>query len=348
MATPLLGVNQPIESWPDIKAVVPLANARPVYLLVGTDDSHVVIKNEVGGQSDATNLKFANRAMRTVSPAFVSKVCLRSEVQVLKQRVDYEVMLCDMKLLPLPAEIDHLDQSLQNGGVWFKMEKAEGVLGLNTAMAQARNQQDKSGIRQIAAALQKGGLDALGKIIAADLFNGNTDRFNPFNQDRFGNTVRAGDVIPGSNPLQRFAVLLNVGNVLISMQNNQNRPIGLDAYEAQGDWRKLDKTIQQLELVAQNNERWPGRHLEDTPQEAQWRAQFAALVAADLETALGPRNRKIFWGTRRRLPKNAAARILAGMNAGIRELQTTFAQYVNKPGKARPVGLTDRLNILGW
>jgi len=342
---PLLAVNQPISSWADVKSVTPLAAQRPVYLLVGVDDSHIVIKNEVTTSAhDPTNLKFANRAMRTVSPAFISKVCTPFEVDELKEIVAWEVMLSDMRLKPLPAEIDHLNRSLQSGGVWFKMEKAEGILGLDSAISKAINQQDKTGIRQIAAAFsQKGGLEALGKIIAADLFNGNTDRFNPFNNDPMtGRTAAAGDLNPRTG--QKLAVLLNVGNVLISVQNNKLRPIGLDAYEASGEFRMLDQPVAHLE----HNGDWPGRHLANNPGEAQWRAQFAGLVVADLEAALGPRNRKVAWGRTQRLPKNAVSRVINGMDEGIRELRTSFAQYVNKPGKARPAGLMERLTILGW
>jgi len=344
---PLLAVNQPIASSDDIQTVTPLAAARPVYLLVGADNSHIVIKSEVSRSThDPTNLKLANRAMHNVNPAFVSKVCTPNEVTVLKDFVKWELWIAGYYSFPQPAEIVHLDNSLQNGGVWFKMEKAEGILDLGDAVQKAINQQDKTGIRQIASALcAKGGLEALGKIIVADLFNGNADRFNPFNKDPFsGATTNVGAVNARTNA--RFAVLLNLGNVLVSIQNNKLRPIGLDAYEAQGAWRKMDQKVDDIEQA--EHEEWPGRHLRDTQNEAQWRAQFAALVIGDLEAALGPRNRKVAWGRTRRLPKNATTRLISGMNAGITELKASLVQYANKIGKARPVGLTDRLQVLGW
>jgi hypothetical protein len=341
-------VNQALVSSDDIQSVTPLAAGRPVYLLLGADHSHVVIKSEVTRLAhDSTNLKFANRAMRTVSPAFASKVCTPNEVAVLKDFVQWEMWIADYMSAPRPAEIVHLDNSLQNGGVWFKMDKAEGILDLGDAVQKAINQQDKTGVRRIAAALcAKGGLEALGKIIVADLFNGNTDRFNPFNKDPFrdGAIMQAGAMNPRTNT--KFNVLLNLGNVLVSMQNNKLRPIGLDAYEAQGAWRKLDKKISEIEQA--EHEDWPGRHLSNDPAEAQWRVQFAALVISDLDATLGPRNRKVAWGRTRRLPKDATARLISGFNAGIAELKTNFVRFVNKQGKVRPVGLTDRLQILGW
>ena len=70
-----------------------------------------------------------------------------------------------------------------------------------------------------------------------------------------------------------------------------------------------------------------------------------ALIAEDLETALGPRNRKVAVLSSRRLPRNADAPILTGMNTGINDLKNTFNQ--SRLGVI-PVGLQDRLNILGW
>lgn len=342
---PLLAVNQRISSWEDIQTVAPLAGPRPVYLLVGSDESCIVIKQEVGAAQDAANLKFVNRAMRTVSPAFASKVCTPNEVTVLNDFVQWMAWTTNHFSLPYPAEIDHLEKSLKNGGVWFKMEKAEGILDLKEAVQKALNQQDKSGIRKITKALNAtGGLEAVGKIIVADLFSGNTDRFNPYNTDYFSNdVVPAGDINPRTQT--KFHVMLNLGNVLVSVQNKKLRPIGLDAYEAQGEWRQMDKKVSVLES---KNEKWPGRHLMNDSNEEKWRKDFAAMVAADLEAALGPRNRKVAWGRTQRLQKNAATRIFNGMEAGIRELKTNFAQYVRKQGAQRPAGLTDRLQILGW
>lgn len=343
---PLLGVDQRLVDSTLIKTVVPLADARPIYLLVGTDESQVVIKKELTfNHHDKDNLHYANLAMHRVSPAFLAEVCLPFEVEVLRSFVDMYISIADMTFTLVPAEIDHLDNALQSGGAWFKMSKAEEVRDLSEAMKQLSDHNDKSGVRQIAAALRRGGLEALGKIIAADLFNGNVDRFNPYFTNRFGQEKRVGDRIPGPPPQQQFAVLLNIGNVLFSMRQNESRPIGLDPYDRQGHWRKMNKTIRRLESTSPGGEDWPGHHLKNIPQETQWRARFATLIAEDLETALGPRNRKIAVLSSRRLPRNADARILTGMNTGINDLKNTFNRSRLGP---IPAGLRDRLHILGW
>jgi len=256
--------------------VVPLADARPIYLLVGTDGSQVVIKSEITFKDhDKDNLHYANLAMHRVSPAFLAEVCVPFEVEVLRSLVGMYIALANITFTPVPTEIDHLDESLQNGGVWFKMSKAEGVRDLGTAMKEQSDHQDKSGVRQIAAALRGGGLETLGKIIAADLFNGNIDRFNPYFTDKFGQEQQVGDKIPGTDPQKQFAVLLNIGNVLFSMQQDKSRPVGLDPYDRQGHWRKMNKTIQKLKKNSLSGEDWPGHHLKNNPQETQWRARFA-------------------------------------------------------------------------
>jgi hypothetical protein len=255
------------------------------------------------------------------------------------------IALANITFTPVPTEIDHLDESLQNGGVWFKMSKAEGVRDLGTAMKERSDHQDKSGVRQIAAALRGGGLETLGKIIAADLFNGNIDRFNPYFTDKFGQEQQVGDKIPGTDPQKQFAVLLNIGNVLFSMQQDKSRFVALDPYDRQGHWRKMNKTIQNLKRI-----RFPARTgLAITSRTTRKRHSGVhgsrALIAEDLETALGPRNRKVAVLSSRRLPRNADARILTGMNTGINDLKNTFNQ--SRLGVI-PVVLQDRLNILGW
>lgn len=273
---PLLGVDQRLVDRTLIKTVVPLADARPIYVLVGTDGSQDVIKSEINFKDhDKDNLHYANLAMHRVSPAFLAEVCVPFEVEVLRSLVGMYIALANITFTPVPTEIDHLDESLQNGGVWFKMSKAEGVRDLGTAMKERSDHQDKSGVRQIAAALRGGGLETLGKIIAADLFNGNIDRFNPYFTDKFGQEQQVGDKIPGTDPQKQFAVLLNIGNVLFSMQQDKSRFVALDPYDRQGHWRKMNKTIQKLKKNSLSGEDWPGHHLKNNPQETQWRARFA-------------------------------------------------------------------------
>lgn len=333
---PLLSVNTLIDS-DNIKAITSLSPGRPVFLVLGTDNSHVVIKQEITTQAhDPVNLKFANKAMKAVSPATQSKVLTNMELTALQLIVQLETDVAQMTFKPIPPDIVYLNQVLLQGGAWFKMDKADGIVDLQGAVTKATQNQDKSGVRQIAAALSApNGLESLGKILAADFFNGNTDRFDVQNNGNGG----TGNPNPrGGN----FQVLINLGNVLFSTQNGALQALGLDAYEALGTFRHLDQTV----AVLENNsgEQWSGRRL--AANQAQWRLQFATLCIADLEAALGPRNRKVVWGKTNRLPNNAAQRLANGIDLGITDLQNKLGPWRNKVNC--PAGLLDRLNVLNW
>jgi hypothetical protein len=139
-----------------------------------------------------------------------------------------------------------------------------------------------------------------------------------------------------------FQVLINLENVVLSTQNGALQVLGLDAYEALGMFRHLDQTV----AVMENNSggQWSGRRL--VPNQAPWRLQFATLCIADLEAALGPRNRKMLPGRTNRLPNNAVQRLANGIDLGITDLQNKLGPWRNKANC--PAGLMDRLNVLNW
>ena len=73
-----------------------------------------------------------------------------------------------------------------------------------------------------------------------------------------------------------------------------------------------------------------------------WRAGFADHI----ETALGERNRKFAFLSKKRLPNNAGARIATGMDEGAVLLKKKLlAMY--SPG-TRSAGLIARMVALGW
>lgn len=318
------GISKPIDSQ-YLTGIVNLSANRPVFLVTATDRSHVVIKQEVQVHAnDLQNMKFALKVVKTVSPNAAGKALTMSEVQVLQDFVDMNEYIANVTMRPLSADIAYLKQLLTANGMWYKMEKADGIVNIEDAKNKAANG-DKTDVRAIAAAFSApDGLEALGRIIAADLWNGNNDRFTP------GGT--------GGNGYQ---VCQNPGNVLLAVQGTL-KPIGLDAYEAMGVFRNYNATIDQLEGADQ----WGGRLLADGAR-AQLKA-FCALVIADIEAILGPRNRRGLGrlGRTSRLPSNAVTRLQHGIISGALPIKAKMRQLAGRPNP--PAGLISRLTIVGW
>ncbi len=76
------------------------------------------------------------------------------------------------------------------------------------------------------------------------------------------------------------------------------------------------------------------------------RKEMAQKLVADLETILGPRNRKLPFARKQRLPKDAALRIERGMHSGAQKIQNHLKQKYR--GRTVSAGLKKRLTELGW
>ncbi len=318
------GLTKPIDAH-YLSGLANMSPNRPVFVLTATDGSHVVIKQEVEVHgNDGQNMKFALKAVKTVSPSAAGKTLTQAEIQVLLDHVDVHEYIAGATLRTLDADTAYLKQLLAAGGLWFKMDKAEGVISIEAAKAKA-TAGDKSGVRAIAAALSApDGLEALGRIIAADLWSGNNDRFAPSGSDK-----------PG------YRVCQNPGNVLLSIQGTL-KPIGLDAYEAMGAYRNYNSNIEDIEGI----DTWGGRLLADTERVAL--KDFCRKAVADIEDTLGPRNRRGLGllGRTSRLPANAANRLQHGVIAGALPIKAKMRHLAAKPNA--PAGLINRLTILGW
>ena len=326
----------------EISGITRLSPDRPVFLIVADDHSNIVLKQENSPTgNDAKNLRFANKAMGAVSADAKGKVLTDAELGALKDYAELEMLIAEVGQQTVPADLLAFSQfAAAAGQPWYKMKKAEGILSLEEAVTRASNNGDKSLVRQIANALNvKNGLETLGRIVAADFFNANTDRFNVLA------TLEGGE--GAKNPRvkgARFDVLVNIGNVLLSVQQTVLRPIGLDMYEASQHFRNIDKSVAELEAHAAGGEQWSGRRL--LASEAGFRKEFAKAMCNDLEQAWGPRNRKIAWGSKTRLVMMAYRRVARGMDLGIAEMSARLGKWRTKPGC--PAGLVDRLNVLGW
>lgn len=322
---PNFGLSYPIVS-DYLTGIVNLSPNRPVFLLTATDGSHVVIKQEVQVHApDPQNMKFALKVIKQVSPAAAGKSLQNSEIDVLRGYVDMYEYIATVTMRPLNQDLAYLKTLLASGGMWYKMDKAEGIVSIEGAKAKAMAG-DKTDVRNIAAALSApDGLEALGRIIAADLWNGNNDRFT------YGGTDNG------------YRVCQNPGNVLLATQGTL-KPIGLDAYEAMGVFRDYNQTIAQLEGA----DRWGGRLLAATQAARVELRDFCRDVIADIEAILGPRNRKGLGklGGTSRLPSNAVTRLQHGVISGSLPIRAKMRQLAARPNP--PVGLIDRLTIVGW
>jgi hypothetical protein len=230
-------------------------------------------------------------------------------------------------------------------GTWIKMHQAPGIMDLNGAIQALINNQDKTGVRQIAKALNNsGGFETLGQIVAADLYNHNSDRFIP---SSLGWGAAANDRIGQQNgKFTKFQALGNVGNVLITIKSKTASPIGLDSFDPNSDYADVSKTIEALEQ--QNVYPWLGRFL--AKDRANDRQTFAQEIYDDLESALGPRKRaglaKVFNMSDKRLKSDGAKRILAGMETGTKKLREKLTLLVRRAPMNSAPGLQSRLNII--
>ncbi len=139
---------------------------------------------------------------------------------------------------------------------------------------------------------------------------------------------------------------MNIGNLFVAAGNSAtgaSEVIGLDMFDPASPFRNAKESVSVQEGRA--SERWPGRLLADNA--ARVRAELAVDVVDDLELVLGPRNRKVFWGRRARLPKNAAARFERGLAEGAATLKRKLAHGGQASRRASPA-MCEKLRMLGW
>lgn len=325
-----LDVTSPIDAS-TIFRVTQLGKPHPVYLLEGwTHGTGVVVKIE--SMADSKSVKTNTLIMRSASPGAITIPLKPAEVQQIRQ-------WCQAN----PDSEGGSDLALRfaGAGTWIKMKIAQNLIDLADASNKAHGG-DKTDVRKVAKALSaKGGLEALGGIIAADLFNSNNDRFV---FDGNGGCLWP----PHSRGLQqaRLQCLLNVGNVFVAIgETGQMKPIGLDTWDPGSSHKNL------REKLSEGVVSWPGRFLADS--EKQNRINIGLMVESDLEAVLGPRNRKnllakaVFGDAR--LPQDAAVRITKGIEEGALKIRAWLkSKYGPGTGKKLPVGLATRLAVLKW
>jgi hypothetical protein len=317
---------------------------RPVFLLVGWRGDKVVGKHETSPNVDDSVVKFSNTVMRAVDPGVKIVPLDPQEVMDIRDWIAdrlSEVAENQRVGIPDQAKPDEIyfDQMMGAPGQWTKMAPEQGFTTLEDAhKAFQAAHRDKGPSRKLAAALNaSGGLEALGAIVVADAFSGNSDRFHPGTWDNLGVHTKGG--------AGTYKALVNLGNVILTADGNgQLRPIGLDPIETGASVQTgLAST---LVLVDQSHE-WAGYILASTPVAQARLKGYAEMIVDDLNVALGPRSRRFPGLRKERLDKDAAIRLLTGMNTAKLQLAQKLRGRINS-GKATPQLILDKINALGW
>lgn len=242
------------------------------------------------------------------------------------------------------TDLDHFDVEVANNpDGWIKMPLRRFHKLSDVARATGGGQAaPKSDVRAFAEALsQADGLERFGRVLAADLFNGSRDRFDPDNPGTLDDTGH------------RYKALTNEGNVfLVDDPRFGARPAALDTYDPNSPFR--DTRSPDVQAQEFGGDRWPGRLLEANA--ARRLRDVLRRVVDDLVWALGPRDRKIPFASTARLPAEAVDRLGAGIRAGAQDLRTMLTAWRATPparwtaahgGGLSPLFL-DRMALLGW
>lgn len=328
----MLSLNNPIN---DIEiADVQVIRSGTVYKLIGHSGEVLVLKVESSFAVNNQQLKHAKFAMKTVdSKAGKVKALAASEIQALKDWVDFMKRVtndfADNMINNFSAGQATLDLSrVLDLPLWYKMPLAdltdadkllEARLGVGSG-----GQPDKSVMQLFLDGLKSdGGLEQIGKIIAADMYIGNSDRFNP----------NEGSEKHYGNKKINFKCVKNPGNVFMIGKNTQQRIAfsGHDFLDPNSGYRNYDMSLS--EVKSSYDEEWLGYTLCNKNE----RKKFAKNIIHDLETILTP-NRKSF-SPFRKLGDQAYKRVENGMLQGMRDI----VNALNGPKlKSQPKGVQER------
>ncbi len=302
-----------------------------VWLLVGFNNDKVVIKKDA---VHAPQIKSANPIIRAIAPNAKLKILTPAENMALNQYVmTYEAWARDYQLMGLALDPDE-DQAVQDlklvlGPTFpepFVKMQAVNVTDIEKALEQ-RMGGDKANLRAFTDTLNApGGLEKLGKIIAADMFNGNRDRFYP--------GKRSSKTIGGTTINLRC--LVNVGNVFRVETAGGSEVGALDFIDPNALFKDISEPLDQGER--RTGKLWPGRLLANKKE----RNAFAEDVIHDLEAILSPR--KSMFSLKTKLKSGAAGRIATGMVEGAKLIKSKLEAKYN-PNGWRP-GILQRYTII--
>jgi hypothetical protein len=299
-----------------------------VWRLQGNNNDSIVIKTDAVHQPQ---LKSASPIIKAISTASKLKILSAGEILALKSFVstfeDIDRAYRDLGMAYRPNEagaVADLKQSLTFGFPFVKMAYVQQT-NLESAL-ESRLGGDKTDLQEFTATLNApGGFERLGKIIAADLFNGNTDRFFPGS----ASTKTIGGVTFD------LRCLVNVGNVFRVRLGAGSEVGALDFVDPNSNFKNINTPLAQIEGPGLQ---WPARILLDRT----LRKDFAKDIVHDFELILSPHKSK--YSLKTKLKMDAASRLVDGMVQGA-QLITAKLQLKYNPNGWTP-GITDRYNII--
>jgi hypothetical protein len=292
--------------------------SRPVFLITFRDRTNLVVKGEMNARRQGTgqqSLKWEGKMMRQVSPPVKINLLKEDEIRTLNELQEvvfaYVPFGSRSRVPPVAPSIaraylvDLIDSGLF---LFYKMPYLEG---LHDGDLEKKDEEGK--IRFYQTLCKPSVLREMGRVIAADLFNGNNDRFN----SKTGRLNNASNLI-----LQR-------------MQDGTDRIIGLDFYQTDGEgFCDLYKPIPTD---------WGGYHLR-TPET---RAAFAQMVVEGLTEHFLQNSDGLGYVLGLEFDGSHAWQILNGMNEGV-ELMKSYLNRRYSMGKPVNSAIRDRARLLGW
>jgi hypothetical protein len=328
-----LSVNSAIV--PDAIDRVKMLKSNSVYLLNGLENDKLVIKREYTEQSVIDSSK---SMAKTIDPRARLKVLIPAELAALhlyissfeKSERDYEVLGMPFSAIDKKAVADLkscMNTVQMYAGNFLKMDPVE-VADLWTALEDRLGPNaDKTDLRSFTSSLNaRGGLEKLGQLIALDLFNDNTDRFNAFHPSS----------IPVGQRLFEMRCLTSPQNVF-RIRTEAGFEVGvLDYIPLSSQFRNINIALAEGERLA--GAKWPGRILADKSQ----RKEFAKDIVHDLEKLLHPNKKK--YSLKTKLKNDPVSRIITGMVEGCR-LMSARLEFKYYPTKWTQ-GIKDRALVL--
>lgn len=306
-----------------------------VFCLRGTDGSELVIKTDVLSDSQ---IKAAGKAIKVIESGSKMKIISAGERQELVNYCrfveDLDAYFKDLSALGVnwtstsqSADVALLKKSLNFGFPFTKMTK-QTIHNIEDAAA-ARGTGSKDVMRLFVSTLKgKGGLEKLGRVIAADLYNANRDRFRPNSPSQ-----------PTIGPFTfNLRVTVNLGNIMIISTESGYEASVLDYVDPNSYFKDSQQPLATSEKTV--DERWPGRILADK----KLRSSFAHDVIHDLEALFNPK--KSAFSLKTKLGRDAERRLESGIVNGARRISIDLATRIRIGNKVVPQGLRDRYAIL--
>jgi hypothetical protein len=340
-----MNIDQPL-SANGLQRIKQLSDGHPVFLLTYNDGT-CVIKSD--GATQSKHLRDPIEIMNAIDPHARSRVVGKQELLAIKSWTAGNPGSLDEKapgylaaelakaLRPPTPPMPGQRMVSNQQAVFIVMPAKQQLVELKEAGLEALGVdgdghptvRDKGKVRQLAEVFkQPGTLEKLGAILAVDAFNGNQDRVN------FEDGVQVKSW--HGQPMRRMQ---NVGNFFVGEGGGGRLTVlGLDVFDPSNQFKDFDT------FVETDFDPFPGRI--HRPDAAGRRKVLAQEVAQDLETVLGPRNRKFGFLKQTRLPGNAASRIEKGFDDAAKAILSYLKQKYANGGI--PIAISRRIEACGW